>query len=46
MFNNSITYSERTRDMVKYRRAPSPHYAYERYVLENIYHERVMGRDF
>ena len=46
MFTNSITYSERTRDMVKYRRSPSPHYAYERYVLENIYYERVMGRDF
>lgn len=46
MFNNSITYSERTRDMVKYRRMASPHYAYERYVLENIYNERVMGRDF
>lgn len=46
MFTNSITYSESTRDHVKYRRMPSPHYAYERYVLENIYHERVMGRDF
>lgn len=46
MFTNSITYSERTRDMVKYRRSPSPHYAYERYVLENIYNERRMGRDF
>lgn len=46
MFNNSITYSERVRDLVKFRRSPSPHYAYERYVLENIYHERVMGRDF
>lgn len=46
LFTNSITYSETTRDRVKYRRMPSPHYAYERYVLENIYNERVMGRDF
>ena len=46
MFTNSITYSEATRNRVKYRRMPSPHYAYERYVLENIYNERVMGRDF
>ena len=46
MFSIAITYSETTRDRVKYRRMPSPHYAYERYVLENIYNERVMGRDF
>ncbi len=46
IFTNSITYSERTRDLVKYRRSPSPHYAYERYVLENIHDEKVMGRDF
>lgn len=46
MFTNSITYSERTRDNVRNRRAPSPHYGYERYVMENIYHERVIGKDF
>ncbi|MCK0534518.1 MULTISPECIES: D-alanyl-D-alanine carboxypeptidase/D-alanyl-D-alanine-endopeptidase [unclassified Anaerobiospirillum] len=46
MFTNSITYSERTRDLVKYRRSPSPHYSYERYIIEHIYDEDVMGRDF
>lgn len=46
MFSNSITYSERTRDAVRYRRIASPHYAYERYVLENIYDERIYGKDF
>ena len=46
MFTNSITYSERTRDLVKYRRSPSPHYSYERYIIENIYEEKAMGRDF
>lgn len=42
MFTNSITYSERTLDLVQRRRSPSPHYAYERYVLETIYDERVL----
>lgn len=46
LFTNSITYPEKTRDAVKYRRQPSPHYAYERYVLEQIYHEKRMGIDF
>ena len=46
MFTNSITYSERTRDLVKYRRSPSPHYSYERYIIEKIYDEQAMGRDF
>lgn len=40
LFTNSITYSERTRDLVKYRRTPSPHYAHERYLLEAIYNEQ------
>lgn len=40
LFTNSITYSERTRDQVKYRRVPSPHYAHERYLLEAIYNEQ------
>ncbi len=46
MFTNAITYSERIRDRVKFRRMASPHLGYERYVLENIYAEKVMGRDF
>lgn len=46
MFTNAITYTERTRDMVKFRRMASPHLNYERYVLEHIYNEEVMGRDF
>lgn len=46
IFSNSITYSENMRDRIKYRGAASPHFGYERYVLENIYYERVMGRDF
>ena len=46
MFTNAITYTERTRDLVKYRRMASPHLGYERYVLEHIYAEKVMGRDF
>lgn len=46
MFTNAITYPERTRDLVRFHRIASPHYAYERYVLENIYARRVMGRDF
>ncbi len=46
MFTNSITYSERTRDLVRFRRIASPHQGYERYVLENIYAEKIMGRDF
>lgn len=40
LYTNSITYSERTRDQVKYRRIPSPHYAHERYLLEAIYNEQ------
>lgn len=46
MFTNAITYTERTRDLVKFRRMASPHLNYERYVLEHIYNEEVMGRDF
>lgn len=40
LYTNGITYSERTRDQVKYRRKPSPHYAHERYLLESIYNEQ------
>lgn len=39
IFANSVSYDERTRDKVKYRHMPSPHYAYERYLLEKIYNE-------
>ncbi len=46
IFTNAITYSQKIRDQVKYRRIASPHYAYERYLLENIYDEKAMGRDF
>lgn len=46
MFTNAITYNERMRDQVKFKRIASPHLAYERYVLEHIYNEEVMGRDF
>ncbi len=46
MFTNAITYTERMRDQVRFKRTASPHLAYERYVLEHIYNEEVMGRDF
>lgn len=46
ILTNSITYDERTRDRVKYRRMKSPHYKYERYILENIYNEKKYGQDF
>lgn len=46
LFTNSITYPESTRERVKYHRQPSPHYAYERYIIENIYKEKRMGIDF
>lgn len=42
LFTNSITYSEATRERVKYRRQTSPHYAHERYLLEAIYNEQVV----
>ncbi len=46
MFTNSITYSQRTRDLVRFRRMASPHYGFERYVLENIYKGRIISGDF
>lgn len=46
MYTGALNYDLRTRDMVKYRRMASPHLGYERYVLEQIYNEKVMGRDF
>ena len=45
-YTNSISYDQRTRDLVKYHKISSPHLGYERYVLEQIYDEKVMGRDF
>lgn len=42
IFTNGITYTERTRDAVKYRRVASPHLGYERYILEQIYAEKPM----
>ena len=44
IFANSISYDERTRDRVKYRIMPSPHYGYERYLLEKIYNEQPIER--
>lgn len=46
MFSNSLSYSQKVRDQVKYHRIASPHYGYERYVLEQIYNEKIMGTDF
>lgn len=40
MFTNSISYDQRTRDKVKYRRMASPHYKYEKHVLLTIYNEQ------
>ena len=45
-YTNAITYDQKTRDLVKFKRIASPHLKYERYVLENIYNELVIGRDF
>ncbi|MGN0914821.1 MAG: D-alanyl-D-alanine carboxypeptidase/D-alanyl-D-alanine-endopeptidase [Succinivibrio sp.] len=45
-YTNSISYDQKTRDLVKYHKIASPHLGYERYVLEQIYDEKVMGRDF
>ncbi len=46
IYTGALNYDQKTRDMVKYRRMASPHLGYERYVLEQIYNEKVMGRDF
>ena len=45
-YTNSLSYDQKTRDLVKYHKIASPHLGYERYVLEQIYDEKVMGRDF
>lgn len=45
-YTNSISYDQKTRDLVKYHRIASPHLGYERYVLEKIYDEKIMGKDF
>lgn len=46
IFTNNISLPQRQREGVKYHRIASPTLGYERYVLEQIYNERVMGRDF
>ena len=46
VYTGALNYDQKTRDMVKYRRIASPHLGYERFVLEQIYNEKVMGRDF
>ena len=45
-YTNSISYNQKTRDLVKYHKIASPHLRYERYVLEQIYDEKIMGKDF
>ncbi len=45
-YTNSISYDQKTRDLVKYHKIASPHLGYERYVLEHIYDEKIMGKDF
>lgn len=45
-YTNSLSYDQKTRDLVKYHKIASPHLGYERYILEQIYDEKVMGRDF
>ena len=45
-YTNSISFDQRTRDLVKYHKIASPHLGYERYVLEQIFDEKVMGKDF
>lgn len=46
VYTGALNYDQKTSDMVKYRRIASPHLGYERFVLEQIYNEKVMGRDF
>lgn len=46
IFTNAISLPQRQRDAVKYHRMASPTLRYERYVLERIYDEQAMGRDF
>ncbi|MBO6258715.1 MAG: D-alanyl-D-alanine carboxypeptidase/D-alanyl-D-alanine-endopeptidase [Succinivibrio sp.] len=46
VFSNSLSYPEKIRDQVRFHRIAQPSLKYERYVLENIYNEKVMGRDF
>lgn len=46
VFSNSLSYPENIRDQVRFHRIAQPSLKYERYVLENIYNEKVMGRDF
>lgn len=45
-FTNGISLPQRQREAVMYHRIASPTLGYERYVLEQIYNEKVMGRDF
>ncbi len=45
-FTNGISLPQRQREAVMYHRMASPTLGYERYVLEEIYNEKVMGRDF
>lgn len=40
-YTNAISFDQRTRDLVKYHKIASPHLGYERYVLEQIYNEKL-----
>ncbi|MDY6322758.1 MAG: D-alanyl-D-alanine carboxypeptidase/D-alanyl-D-alanine-endopeptidase [Succinivibrio sp.] len=46
IFSNNISLPQRQRDAVKYHRMASPTLGFERYVLEQIFNEKVMGMDF
>lgn len=46
VYTNSISFDQKTRDLVKYHRIASPHLGHERYILEQIYDEKTMGIDF
>lgn len=46
IFTNAISLPPKQRDAVKYHRMANPALGFERYVLEQIYQEKVMGRDF
>lgn len=46
IFTNNISLPPRQRDAVRSHRMASPTLGYERYILEQIYEGRAMGRDF
>jgi D-alanyl-D-alanine carboxypeptidase/D-alanyl-D-alanine-endopeptidase (penicillin-binding protein 4) len=46
IFANMLTYPDQIREQLKYHRIAKPSLKYERFILEKIYSEQVMGRDF